>query len=327
MIMLEELRPYTSIGTTGYYWEVLRLFYNQPSTDWSKESIEAHFKGRIIDGKDIFDGGLHLLLLSGILEVDITGFYHLTHAFRHPLHSQEHCKGRVLEALLKAMKEENATYFIFSTEFCSFDFVNNVIQVDKSAFGLQYANIRDVLLSLGFLEPHPNYPERSFAVNKSRRNLFDRYLTDEMRRRRVSPDQLRSIQAQQQENGLLGEKYVYDYEMLRTKRESGIEWIASYDTSAGFDIMSFETDTSVLHDRFIEVKAYSGKTPYFYWSRNEMSVADIKGNKYFLYLVNLDEINNPDYEPIIIMNPAVEVLNNGEWDKTVDKYHIVHVGP
>jgi hypothetical protein len=323
--MLEELRQYSSLGTTGYYWEVLRLFYSQPNTDWSKDSIEAHFRGRIIDDKDIFDGGLRLLELIGVLEVDITGFYHTTHNFRQRLHSQEHCRGRILEALLEMMKEDSDTYSIFSTEFCSFDFVNNVIQVDRSAFGLQFANVRDVLISLRFLVPHPNYPERSFAVNRSHRNLFDRHLTDGIRKRRISPDQLRGIQAQQQENGLIGERYVYDFEAVRTGRDEEIEWIASYDTAAGFDIMSFEATTSLVHDRFIEVKAYSGDTPYFYWSRNEMQVAKTKGNKYFLYLVNIDEIESPDYEPIIIQNPSNEILNNDDWDKTVDKYHIVRV--
>lgn len=146
-----------------------------------------------------------------------------------------------------------------------------------------------------------------------------------MRKRQVSPNQLHSIQAQQQENGLLGERYVYDYEIIRTKRDSGIEWVANYDTAAGFDIMSFETETSTLHDRFIEVKAFSGKTPYFYWSINEMNVAKTKGGRYFLYLVNLDEVNNPKYSPIIIKNPVIEVLNNNEWNKTVDKYYIAHM--
>jgi hypothetical protein len=223
------------------------------------------------------------------------------------------------------MKEDDDTYSIFSSEFCSFDFVNNVIQVDKSAFGLQFANIRDVLISLGFLSPHPNYPERSFAVSRSHRSLFDRHLTDGIRKRRVSPDQLRNLQAQQQENGLLGEKFVYDYEIARTNREDEIEWVASYDAAAGFDIMSFEANTSIIHDRFIEVKAYSGETPYFYWSRNEMQVAVTKGGQYFLYLVNLDLINDSGYEPTMIQNPTIEVLQSDEWEKTVDKYHIVHV--
>ncbi len=321
--MLEELRQYNNLGTLGYYWEILELFYSQPNTEWGKDSLDTHFKGRIIDGSDIFDGGLPLLILSGVIEEDITGLYHVAYGFRQRLHSQEHCRGRVLESLLTAMKDDNETYTIFSTEFCSYDFVNNVIQVDKSAFGLQFANIRDVLVSLRFLLPHPNYPERSYAVNKSHRNLFDRHLTDGIRKRRISPDQLRSIQAQQQENGLEGERFIFIYEGARTGRDSEIEWIASYDTTAGFDIMSFETNTSAAHDRFIEVKAYSGDTPYFYWSRNEVQVAQIKSSQYFLYLVNLNEIADPTYEPIIIQNPAVEILNSDDWVKTVDKYHIV----
>lgn len=323
--MLEELRQYSSLGTVGYYWEVLGLFHDQPNADWSESSINSYFKGRLIDGSDIFDGGLPLLVASGVLEVDITGLYHITYGFRHRLHSQEHCRVKVLESILLAMKEDEATYAIFSTEYCSYDFVNNMIQVDRSAFGLQFSNIRDVLIRLDFLQPHPNYPERSYAVNRHHRNLFDKYLTEGIRKRRISPGQLRSTQAQQQENGLKGERFVYDYEIARTGRQDSVEWIAIYDTAAGFDIMSFETDNSDSHDRFIEVKAYSGSTPYFYWSRNEVSVAQSKMNQYFLYLVNLDEIDNPSYEPMIIQNPAIDVLDGEGWEKTVDKYHVVRI--
>lgn len=323
--MLDALRQYSSLGTLGYYWELLGLFYSQPSTDWNKDSIEAHFRGRIIDDKDVFDGGLPLLLSSGVLEQDFTGSYHLTHNFRQRLHTQEHCRVKVLESLLEAMKNDEETYLIFAAEFCSFDFVNNVIQVDKSAFGLQFANIRDLLISLGFLLPHPNYPDRSYAVNKSHKKLFDRHLTDGIRKRRISPEQLISLQAQQQENGLLGEKFALKYEVARIGREDEIEWIAIYDAAAGFDIMSFETNASSEHDRFIEVKAYSGKTPYFYWSRNEMEEAGVRGIQYFLYLVNLDEIDSPGYEPLIVQNPDVEVLANSGWAKTVEKYRITRI--
>jgi len=51
---------------------------------------------------------------------------------------------------------------------------------------------------------------------------------------------------------------------------------------------------SVLLDKFIEVKSYSGD-PYFYWSRNEVKVAETEKNNYFLYLVNRDEMNDIDY--------------------------------
>lgn len=170
--MLEELRRYSSLGTVGYYWEVLGLFYDEPNTDWSQDSLDAHFSGRIIDGRDVFDGGLPLLIRSGVLELDIIGFYHPTYKFRQKLHTQEHCRGKILESLLEAMANDDNTYSIFSAEYCTFDIVNNLIQVDKSAFGLQFANIRDVLLDLGFLSAHPDFPDCSYVVNKSRKNLL-----------------------------------------------------------------------------------------------------------------------------------------------------------
>lgn len=324
--MLADLRKYSSLGTPGYYWELLGLLHSQPNTDWGEEQIGSHFHNRIINGSDIFDGGLPLLVSSGVVEIDINGVYHPTYQFKRQFYSIEHCKGKVLEAILEALKDDNEVYSIFSTDYCAFDMVNNVIQIDKSAFGLRYSNIRDVLTNLGFLMPHPNYPERSFMINRAHKKLFDRYFIEGMRKRQVSPEQLRSIQAQQQENGRRGEEFSYNYEIKRVGHNDDIEWIANYDTSAGFDIMSFESPTSLIHDRFIEVKSYSGDTPYFYWSRNEMEVASAKGERYFLYLVNLDLINRSSYEPTIIQNPYVAVLGGKEWQKTVDKYHVLHVG-
>lgn len=320
--MLEDLRGYENLGTVGYYWELLSLFYNFPDVDWDEDSIEARFKGRIVDGYDIFDGCLSLMVLSGVLEKDITNTYRLTRKFGQKLYSQEHCRVRVLEALLSKIKDDDNLYSIFSAEYCSFDMVHNVVQVNKSAFGLRFANVRDLFLALGFLVPHPAFPDRSYAVNKSHKNLFDRYLTNEIRRHMVSPEQLGKIRAQQQESGLCGEKFVYDYEAMRTNRKSDIEWIATYDASAGFDIMSFQTHNSCSYDRFIEVKAYSGDIPYFYWSRNEVREAKFRGSQYFLYLVNVEEIENPGYKPIIICNPYIKVLNNNKWNKVVDKYFI-----
>ena len=105
--MLEDLRGYENLGTVGYYWELLSLFYNFPDVDWDEDSIEARFKGRIVDGYDIFDGCLSLMVLSGVLEKDITNTYRLTRKFGQKLYSQEHCRVRVLEALLSKIKDDD----------------------------------------------------------------------------------------------------------------------------------------------------------------------------------------------------------------------------
>lgn len=56
---------------------------------------------------------------------------------------------------------------------------------------------------------------------------------------------------------------------------------------AGYDILSFNSATSLSYDRFIEVKSFHGK-PHFYWSSNEKNTSELWGDKYYLYLVDLD---------------------------------------
>ena len=74
-------------------------------------------------------------------------------------------------------------------------------------------------------------------------------------------------------------------------------------------------------NRFIEVKSFSGNESFF-WSRNEIDVAKIKENEYFLYLVDRTKMNNDGYEPIIIQNPYEHVLNNEQWSKRIEKYYL-----
>ena len=113
------------------------------------------------------------------------------------------------------------------------------------------------------------------------------------------------------------ERFVLNYEKLeRTKnpRHNNIKIISENDVSAGYDIQSYKNDESMLLDKFIEVKSYSG-SPYFYWSKNEIEVEKQERDNYFLYLINRDEMNNKNYCPTIIQNPAKNILNNQNWKK------------
>lgn len=69
------------------------------------------------------------------------------------------------------------------------------------------------------------------------------------------------------------------------------------------------------------MKSYAG-TPYFFWSRNEIDISRIKGDHYFLYLVDRNQIGNVDYKPLMVQNPFKEVLSNENWAKQVEKYKI-----
>lgn len=57
-----------------------------------------------------------------------------------------------------------------------------------------------------------------------------------------------------------------------------------------------------------------------------MEVAKIKWDDYYLYLVNRDKIEIESYNPIIISNPIVNVLNNEiAWNKKINRYFITEI--
>jgi 16S rRNA (guanine(966)-N(2))-methyltransferase RsmD len=105
--------------------------------------------------------------------------------------------------------------------------------------------------------------------------------------------------------------------------ETALKRISEIDVSAGYDIVSFDSNKSQEPDRFIEVKAISNAG--FYWSRNEYEIAKLKGEKYYLYLVELRRVNEPGYTPEMIKDPASNVMGNDGWFVEPESYHIKHV--
>ena len=90
--------------------------------------------------------------------------------------------------------------------------------------------------------------------------------------------------------------------------------------SAGYDIVSFNSQASQNPDRFIEVKAISRAG--FFWSKNEYQIAKLKGELYYLYLVELSKIGETDYAPEMIQNPALNIMESDNWFVETQSYHI-----
>lgn len=99
--------------------------------------------------------------------------------------------------------------------------------------------------------------------------------------------------------------------------------ISDENVGAGYDIVSFEGVDSYQHDRFIEVKSYSDH-PSFYWSRSEIGKAKELGNKYILFLIDRDQLENPDYSPTSIRGPYSYFFNpdRPDWDYSVESTRI-----
>ncbi|MBR6245054.1 DUF3883 domain-containing protein [bacterium] len=127
-------------------------------------------------------------------------------------------------------------------------------------------------------------------------------------------------------SGEQAEKFALEYEMIRLK-QAGINKepvrISSIDVMAGYDMVSYESESSTSYDRFVEVKAISKNG--FYWSKNEYETAMLKADKYYLYLVDLKNIDKPGYAPDIIQNPAMTVMKSEGWFAEAESYHIKRI--
>lgn len=124
---------------------------------------------------------------------------------------------------------------------------------------------------------------------------------------------------------LIGEKaelFVLEFEKNRlgAPLAGKVRRISEVDVTAGYDIISYNSVKSKETDRFIEVKAISSSG--FYWSKNEYETAKLKGETYYLYLVDLHKINQPDYVPEIVQNPAVAIMESEAWLVEAQSYSI-----
>lgn len=95
---------------------------------------------------------------------------------------------------------------------------------------------------------------------------------------------------QQKQLGVKGERVALEFEKNRleqlgyTMQSQLVRQVSKAYTNIGYDIMSFNAE-GIIYDRFIEVKVIdmAGK---FYWSSNEIYVASILKEQYYLYLVS-----------------------------------------
>lgn len=198
---------------------------------------------------------------------------------------------------------------IFDTECTEYDVETGRLSIKCSAFPLTYAAIRNFLTYAGVLE---NRSDGGINVSVDYENEFSKLLR--ARREKFSLKQLLERQKKQNERGLGAEEFALAMEKKRLPQKARhIKRISDFDVSAGYDIVSFVNDKSPRFDKFIEVKCYLG-TPHFFWSENEVDTAKIKGDKYYLCLVDYEKMkSDPEYSPEWIQNPYDVIFSNDQW--------------
>ena len=180
------------------------------------------------------------------------------------------------------------------------------------------SGVRNFLMELGVVARSEKNGE--YILSPQHYVLYARALHPS---RAISPEALQRIQEGKESLGYSAEMAVisYEKERLGARLASRVDHVASRNAAAGYDIDSVTVCASgEVVPRYIEVKAVPRGTYQFYWTSNEIGVAEALGLWYYLYLlpVGKDGVFNLDALRII-QDPHSDVFGSAsEWDTESD---------
>ena len=303
--MLEELRRNNNIGNLlGIQFFTDQIFYNDNST------IDGIINICSLNSEILINSKTALLLFEylNIISIENEKFY-LTKKGK--LIQKKTDIAEIFELIALIIIRVIIANEIIPIENFKVNHKYEELKFEIKYFPLHAAIFRNLLLTIGKL----NYEDGvySIIIENGIEKILLREVTNS--KRKISEAELLKTLEAKKIQGELAEKWAFEYEKKRlqlTKHFEKVKIISKIDVGAGFDILSFECENSRVYDRFIEVKSFKG-VPHFYWTKNESEVGSIKGNNYFIYLIDIDKIINEKYEPIIIQNPYNELYKSNEW--------------
>jgi hypothetical protein len=236
----------------------------------------------------------------------------------------------VIQRLFSQMSKDKIISDFISPEAIEFDSINDKICIRNNYVPLDFSGLKNFLISIKFLRKSI-LSENLYEISGEYQSLFQNSMIPSIKEEKfsgihcknLSLASLMRIQELNESHGKEAEEFVLSYEKSRINSSLAkkIRIISDIQCDAGYDIASFSNNNSKQIDRFIEVKSYSGE-PYFYWSRNEVAISEIKQDKYFMYLVNRQMMDKPGYAPLVIQNPYKNIfLNEKVWDRNVMSWY------
>ncbi len=212
----------------------------------------------------------------------------------------------------------------FRISMFSFDALSHRTLFRNELFPLNYSVIRNTLINMGFFDIARSIHGTTFFVSETYEKTLSSLCKTEKKKMTLS--QLRKKLEADAEIGERAEIFslIFEQHRIGPPLSEKIRIVSDIDVAAGYDIISYESNTSTDYDRFIEVKAASHDMGFF-WSRNEYEIAKLKGDHYYLYLVDIGKIEEAGYMPVIIQNPAEIIMQSPEWMVEPQSYHIQHI--
>jgi hypothetical protein len=303
--MLEDLRRFNNVGNlVGIQFFAEQIFHNDNTT------IDGVISICSLNSEIQVNSKIALLLFEylNIISIKCERFY-LTR--KGGLFQKKTNPEEIFDLLALITIRSIIANGIITIDNFKVNHASEKLKFEIKYFPLHAAIFRNLLLTINKLKYDGGI--YSIIIENGVEKILSREVTRS--KRTISEAELLKSLESMKIQGELAEKWVLDYELKRlryTKHLDKVKIISKIDVGAGFDILSLESENSGVYDRFIEVKSFKC-IPQFFWTKNEREVASIKGNNYFIYLVDVDMILNEKYEPIIIQNPHTKLSEGNDW--------------
>ncbi len=271
-----------------------------------------YIKRRYLERASRFDGTLHFLTEIGAVQED-KGELTINPAFR---------------MLQRSIAREDLATIVIDLIVCRencfrselFDYLRRFSVADGRAVHRPSveqrsaeSGVRNLLMELGVVTFDSS--QNQYVLTPEHAALFAhaRYCGGS-----VSPAQARCNRRNKEDLGLAAEQAIVSYERERVGPglANQVEHVALHNVAAGYDIQSISlTAGNGLLPRYIEVKAVPPQTLRFYWTANEVRVAEFFGSWYYLYLLPVDRQGAFNIQGLrIVADPYSAVLRSaGEW--------------
>ena len=320
--MLEKLQEHSSLGKPRQLTKIIELLtentYSKADLKFACSNIDYSFN------KD-FEGAIFLLSWLDIIEIS------------NPIKIKKKLNLQKIELnlchlILQKLSKVHELHNLINDKNLLLD---SLFIVKSNSIPGWLSPIRNILMLLGFFEVD-QLINNHYNIGSSYTDWFKATgidLIESSKKKNFSLDALLKIQEKKSIVGFEAEKFVLKYELTSRKKhpmKHKISIISEDNASAGYDIDSYNSDDSIILDKYIEVKSYSqakygSENPDFYWSINEAETAKKEKENYCLYLVDRDQMNNKNYKPIIISNPYEKVFNSDKWEMEAQNWKFKEV--
>lgn len=177
---------------------------------------------------------------------------------------------------------------------------------------LRFSGTRNFLIELEMLK----------FDSKSNTYYLSKQIHLSARVKKLSARSLLKQLKREQEIGYIAEILIFEKEKKKFQDfpdvQKKIEHVSLVDTTAGYDIKSFDNLNKRILPKYIEVKAVSEEDWKFYWSRNEIDTAKKFHNNYYLYLVPMEDSKPKENLIKIINDPYFKIYKNKDWKKEIE---------